>query len=94
MRNLQEKFHENRQYLIEYSLKMDYIFNKFIEDTDERIKEAIIKQKRMNIVGRVRGKYVDFFNLLNYIQEGIDENEKLLRESDRQLFEDILAKKY
>ncbi len=48
----------------------------------------------MNIVGRVRGKYVDFFNLLNYIQEGIDENEKLLRESDRQLFEDILAKKY
>ena len=74
MRNLQEKFHENRQYLIEYSLKMDYIFNKFIEDTDERIKEAIIKQKRMNIVGRVRGKYVDFFNLLNYIQEGIDEN--------------------
>mgnify|MGYP000910535003 CR=1 FL=1 len=92
MRNLQEKFHENRQYLIEYSLKMDYIFNKFIEDTDERIKEAIIKQKRMNIVGRVRGKYVDFFNLLNYIQEGIDENEKLLRESDRQLFEDILAK--
>ncbi len=46
MRNLQEKFHENRQYLIEYSLKMDYIFNKFIEDTDERIKEAIIKQKK------------------------------------------------
>lgn len=92
MRILQERFHENRQYLIEYSLKMDYIFDKTVESKEERIKEAVMKQKRMEILGRVRGKYVDFFSLLNYIQDGIEENEKLLRESDRQLFEDILAK--
>lgn len=93
MTNLQEKFHENRQYLIEYNLKMDYIFDKFIEeDKEENTRNAIIAQKRLKIEGRVRGKYVDFFNLLEYIKEGIEENEKLLRESDRQLFEDILAK--
>ncbi|SHK52891.1 TIGR02680 family protein [Paramaledivibacter caminithermalis] len=92
MRNLQEKFHENRQYLAEYNLKMDYTFAKNIEAEDERIKEAVLSQKRMDILGRVRGRYVDFFSLLDYIEEGIEENEKLLRESDRQLFEDILAK--
>lgn len=61
-------------------------------DEEDKIREAIISQKRLKIEGRVRGNYVDFFDLLNYIQEGIEENEKLLRESDRQLFEDILAK--
>ena len=90
MRSLQEKFHENRQYLVEYYLKMDYIFVKDIED--EEIKEEILKQKRIEILGKVRGKYVNFSNLLSYMEEGIEENEKLLRESDRQLFEDILAK--
>jgi uncharacterized protein (TIGR02680 family) len=92
MRNLQEKFHENRQYLREYSLKMDYKFIKTIEDDEERIKGAVLNQKRIEILGRVRGQYVDFFSLSDYIQEGIEENEKLLRESDRQIFEDILAK--
>lgn len=90
MRNLQEKFHENRQYLVEYYLKMDYIFVKDIED--EEIREEVLKQKRIEILGKVRGKYVNFNSLLHYIEEGIEENEKLLRESDRQLFEDILAK--
>ncbi len=46
MRILQERFHENRQYLIEYSLKMDYIFDKTVESKEERIKEAVMKQKK------------------------------------------------
>lgn len=90
MKSLQEKFHENRQYLVEYYLKMDYIFVKDIED--EEIRDEVLKQKRIDILGKVRGKYVNFNSLLHYIEEGIEENEKLLRESDRQLFEDILAK--
>jgi len=92
IRNLQEKYHDNRQYMTEYSLRVEYIFTKSVGDEDEEINKAILNQKRFEIKGRVRGKYVDFYSLLDYIVEGIEENEKLLRESDRQMFEDILAK--
>lgn len=77
------KFSENTLYLKEYSLKIDNIF-----DGDEE-KES--KGKRLYINGKVRGKEIDFYELLSFIEEGIEENEGLLRESDRQLFEDILV---
>lgn len=92
IKNLQEKYHDNRQYMTEYSLKIEYIFAKPVDHEDERINEAIRHQKRLEIQARVRGKYVGFYHLMDYIEEGIEENEKLLRESDRQMFEDILAK--
>lgn len=92
IKNLQDKYHDNRQYMTEYSLKIEYIFVKSTENQDEQLSEAILNQKRLEIMGRVRGKYVNFYNLIDYIEEGILENEKLLRDSDRQLFEDILAK--
>lgn len=92
MGNLQTKYHETRQFMAEYSLKLEYIFEKNIEAIDEDIKEVYLKQKRLELMGRIRGTYVSFYNLMEHIKEGIAENEKLLRESDRQLFEDILAK--
>lgn len=78
------KFIENTQYLREYLLRIDNSFDG--DSEDER------GSKRLYIKGKVRGRDIDFYELLNFIKEGIEENEGLLRESDRQLFEDILVK--
>lgn len=86
------KFQENSQYLREYIVKIDNIFEKQYEEDNQDIIEAISKSKRLYITGKVRGKDVDFYSLLNFIKEGMEENERLLKESDRQLFEDILVK--
>lgn len=92
IKNLQDKYHDNRQYMTEYSLRIEYIFVNEVDEENEQLADVILNQKRFEIMGRVRGKYVGFYNLIDYIEEGILENEKLLRDSDRQLFEDILAK--
>ena len=47
--------------------------------------------RRLDIRARIQGKDVDFYALIGFLGDSIAENEKLLRESDRQLFEDILA---
>lgn len=82
------KFTENNQYLREYVLRFDSIFD--AEDDSIELMTAISKGKRLYITGKVRGKEIDFYELIDFIEEGIDENEGLLREGDRQLFEDIL----
>src|SRR5690554_831269 len=49
------------------------------------------EMKRLDIRGRIQGRDVNFQILAGFLTESIMENEKLLRESDRQLFEDVLA---
>ena len=112
---LQNKYHENRQYLSEYNLIMEYIFdvNEFeqkpnneqngqylqssyddevdVRQQDERIQKALAMQKRLEFSARIQGRNVNFFTLYDFIEKSIDENESLLKESDRQMFEDILA---
>lgn len=89
---LYQKYQENSQYLREYIVKIDSIFEKAPESDNPDIVEASAKSRRLNITGKVRGRDVDFYALMDFISEGIDENERLLKESDRQLFEDILVK--
>lgn len=89
--SLQEKYHENRHYFTEYNLIMEYIFGDENEYEDERLKKAYASNKRLELSARIQGKDVRFLTLAQFIEESIEENEKLLRESDRQLFEDILA---
>lgn len=86
------KYQENSQYLREYIVKIDSIFEREQEADNPEITEALSKCRRLNITGKVRGRDVDFYTLMDFINEGIDENEKLLKESDRELFEDILVK--
>lgn len=86
------RYQENSQYLREYIVKIDSIFEKVPESENPQVIEALGKCRRLNITGKVRGRDVDFYKLLEFINEGIDENERLLKESDRQLFEDILVK--
>ncbi|MFT9496798.1 TIGR02680 family protein [Anaerosolibacter sp.] len=92
IRFLYGKFTENTQYLREYLLRMDNVFERNLEEESEEIAEVFSRAKRLSITGKIRGKDVDFYKLLDFIREGIEENERLLRESDRQLFEDILVK--
>ncbi|MCX7904845.1 MAG: TIGR02680 family protein, partial [Caloramator sp.] len=89
--SLYSKFNENSPYLREYILKIDTLFEKNLDTEDEEIKQALSKSKRLAIRGKVRGREVDLYDLIAFIEEGIKENENLLRESDRQLFEDILV---
>ena len=84
-----EKFHENASYLRDYSVSLDYIFEPYQEDG---FLNGVIQRQRRNITAKVRGKKVDFYELIEFMNDSIEENENLLRESDRQLFEDILVK--
>lgn len=64
------------------------------ELTDEErtaLAQARAEWKRLDIRGRIQGRDVNFQILAEFLTESIAENEKLLRESDRQLFEDVLA---
>ncbi len=97
---LQERYHQNRQYFTEYNLIMEFIFDwdhqktQGLDDSlseDDRLIKAVSEQKRMELSARIQGRDVNFYSLVGFIQDSIEENEKLLRESDRQLFEDILA---
>lgn len=88
---LQTKYHENRQHMAEYNLIMEHIFSMQGEPEDERVGRVLASQKRLELTARIQGRDVNFHTLAGFIAESIEENEKLLRESDRQLFEDILA---
>ena len=91
-KTLQDSYHQNRSALTEYNLKLDYIFEKeteFSEDTD--LNNIRNRRKRLDLRARVNGKDVNFKSLMEHIEQSVEENEKLLKESDRQLFEDILA---
>lgn len=87
-----EKFQENSPYLREFMVKIDNIFIREGNSEIPQINEALAKSRRYDVSGKVRGKDVNFYNLMEYIKKGIEENENLLRDSDRQLFEDILVK--
>lgn len=88
---LQERYHQNRQNFAEYNLIMEFIFDRLPEYVDDRLSKAASGRKRLKLSARIQGKDVDFYTLADFIEESIEENEKLLREKDRQLFEDILA---
>ncbi len=88
-----DKFHLNRQYLVEYNLTLEHLFTE--ENTTERLDETIKRIynsfKRIELRAKIKGRDVNFNTLVDFINEAIDENERLLQERDRQLFEEILA---
>lgn len=88
--SLFNKYHDSKQYLAEYNLMAEYIFSEDIQDEDKlsQIKRGF---RRLELSAKIKGKDVNFYTLVDFIEESIIENEQLLKESDRQLFEDILA---
>ncbi|MHC6180982.1 TIGR02680 family protein [Clostridium sp. JNZ X4-2] len=86
-----QKFQENNQYLREYTVKTGYIFTDEAKSTEEAVVNASGSRRRVDITAKVRGKDVNFYRLVDFIEDSIKENEMLLKEGDRQLFEDILV---
>ena len=89
--SLHNRYRENVQYLVEYNLRIDTVFNEDADSADEVLSRILAQRKRMELVAKVQGRDVDFYIMAAFIEQSIEENDKLLKESDRQLFEDILA---
>lgn len=90
---LMENLNNNSQYLRDYTVNSQYVFEKEGNvDANEAVAKAHEMRKRMNITVKVTGKVVNFYDLSDYLKDSLEETEKLLKESDRELFEDILVK--
>jgi uncharacterized protein (TIGR02680 family) len=89
--SLHDRYRENMQHLVEYSLRIDTIFENGQDSGDEAVDRILAQRRRMELVAKVQGRDVDFYTMIGFIQQSLEENDRLLKESDRQLFEDILA---
>ncbi len=86
-RNLSEVYYENRGLLGEYQPTQVELFAEF----DEMMEKGDPTAKRMDIQARYHGTKVSFKNLQIYLEEQIADLERLIKDGDRELFEDILA---
>ena len=85
--SLQESFHQNRGSLLPYQLTMQSLFEEESE-TFSAVEEAV---RRIDITAKYRGVSVCFKALLTKLKEEAEEQQRLLSDRDRELFEDILA---
>ena len=88
--NLQEQYHKYKGEMAEFGLVIKTLFGR------ERYQEYetgidVPDFKRMDIRGKYKGKDVGFPALLKGLTEDVEIQKNLVRESDRELFEDILA---
>ena len=84
---LQEAYHQNRGYLLDYQLTMQSLFGE--EDEETFVFE--VSMRRIDIAAKYRGMNVRFRELLEKLREDAEEQKRLLSDKDRELFEDILA---
>lgn len=85
--SLQETYHQNRGYLLEYQITMQTLFEELDQDTSV----FDISLKRIDISAKYRGTVVKFKELIAGMSEDAEELKRLLSDRDRELFEDILA---
>lgn len=83
---LQETYHENRGYLVEFQLTLQPLF-----EEDEEENTFGVSMRRTDIVGKYRGINVKFKELLEKLREDAEVQKRLLSDKERELFEDILA---
>ncbi len=81
---VQDQFYKNLDRLTEYNLTMLEIF-------EDKPTLPEIHLKRVDIVCKLRGKSVKFMELLSELSQSIEEQNLLLKESDKEIFEDILT---
>ncbi|MCM1045750.1 MAG: TIGR02680 family protein [Candidatus Gastranaerophilales bacterium] len=84
--NLQELYHQNRGYLVNYQLTLQTLFE---EEDEGGILD--ISMRRIDIVGKYRGVNVKFKELIGRLREDAEVQKRLLSDKERELFEDILA---
>lgn len=85
--SLQEAFHQNRGYLLDYQLTMQSLFG----EEDEETSVFDVSMRRIDIAAKYRGMNMRFRELLEKLREDAEEQKRLLSDKDRELFEDILA---
>lgn len=85
-----DSFHENHTQLLNYGLSLDYLFEAISEAGFEHLDEDHRKLRRFQITANQQGKRVSLYVLYDTIQRDIAANEALLKETDRQLFEEII----
>lgn len=81
---LNDVFHGNKGYLTDYQLTQKELFF-------DRENVGEYAPVRIDLEARYNGQKIPFIRLLRYLEEEIEELRLLLKDSDRQLFEDILA---
>ncbi len=84
---LNQVYFENRAFLNDYQLTQLELFTELDEDRTETDFTA----KRQDIQARYKGVKIPFVQLLGHLEEDIEELKNLIRQGDRELFEDILA---
>ena len=88
---LLETYNNNQQFLLEYNISLQYLFEEGQTQYDNlEIRRLAENRRRLDLSARLEGREAGFYTLTEYIDQSIDQNEKLLREEDRHLFEDIL----
>ena len=87
IRDLNKVYFENRGFLTDYHLMQNELF----AESDESEKIDDYTPKRLDITARYQGTKVTFASLLTHLDEDISELENLIKDGDRELFEDILA---
>ena len=87
IRDLNKVYFENRGFLTDYQLVQNELFS----ETEQADRVEGFSAKRLDISARYQGVKISFFSLLAYLEQDIEELENLIKDGDRELFEDILA---
>lgn len=85
--DLNKVYFENRGFLADYKP----VQNELFEDLELQIGNETVSAKRLDISARYNGIKISFSSLLAHLREDIEELENLIKDGDRELFEDILA---
>ncbi len=80
-------FFENKASLMEYHPEIEELFS----ELDDRMESGWPSARRMTIRAVYQGIPVSLHDLNRQLAESVEELQKLIRERDRELFEDILA---
>ncbi len=85
--NLQEAYHQNKAYLLDYQITLQSLF----EELDQEGTFLDRSVKRIDVSAKYRGTAVKFKELIQKMCEDAESLQRLLSDRDRELFEDILA---
>ncbi|MGN0107161.1 MAG: SbcC/MukB-like Walker B domain-containing protein, partial [Hominilimicola sp.] len=80
---LLKKSYEEHIGLMDYSVTENNCF----ADSEQR---GTVGRVRTRLMARVRGTETDFYALIDYLEQEIRDNEELLTQKDKELFEDLL----
>ena len=87
LKSLQNVYHMNRGYLLEYQVTLQSLF----EEMDEESGVFDTSMRRIDISAKYRGITIKFKELITRMKEDAEVQRRLLSDKDRELFEDILA---